>query len=229
MNSTATLTGSHLRTYQTIFQHPVSHNLGWRDVHALLRHIAQVDEEANGNLKVTRHGESLVLPRARTKDVSTADEVLALRHFIERSDAAAPAANLGAANWLVVVDHRESRIYRSTAPEAKPQLIRPHAPEDFFRHAPNSQQISRGKEKPDPNSYFEPVAGVLHGARRILIFGNGTGTANEMDQFVTWVKKHHPELAQRIVGTAVVDEHHLTEPQLLAQAREFFANCGVHD
>lgn len=223
MNSTATLTGSHLRTYQSIFQHPASHNLGWRDVHALLRHIARVEEEPNGNLKVLRHGESLVLHPARTKDVAETEEVLALRRFIERSDAAGPASSEGDANWLVCIDHRECRIYRSTAPGAKPQLIRPHAPEDFFRHAPNSQQISRGKEKPDPNSYFEPVAGVLQGARRILIFGSGTGTASEMDQFAAWLKKHHPALAQRIVGTTVVDEHHLTEPQLLAQARDFFA------
>ncbi len=42
MNSTATLTGSHLRTYKRIFQHPVSHNLEWRDVHTLFRFIGQV-------------------------------------------------------------------------------------------------------------------------------------------------------------------------------------------
>ena len=41
MKTTATtvsnprLTGSHLRTYKTIFQHPISHNLGWHDVHEL--------------------------------------------------------------------------------------------------------------------------------------------------------------------------------------------------
>jgi hypothetical protein len=45
-----------------------------------------------------------------------------------------------------------------------------------------------------------------------------------MDQFVAWLKLHHPELAKRIIGSLVVDEHHLTEGQLLAKAREFYSN-----
>ena len=48
MNSSAALTGSHLRTYTTIFQHPVSHNLEWHDVYALLRQLGHVDETSNG-------------------------------------------------------------------------------------------------------------------------------------------------------------------------------------
>jgi hypothetical protein len=39
MNTPNSLTGSHLRTYERIFQHPISHNLEWRDVHALFREI----------------------------------------------------------------------------------------------------------------------------------------------------------------------------------------------
>jgi len=45
-----------------------------------------------------------------------------------------------------------------------------------------------------------------------------------MDQFVAWLKLHHPKLAKRIIGSLVADEHHLTEGQLLAKAREFYAN-----
>ena len=226
MTLLTTLNGSHLRTYRAIFQHPLTHNLGWHDVLALFRHIARVDQEPNGNLKVTLHGQTLVLHPARTKDVSDADEVLSLRHFLQKSGGDDATLLDGDGNWLVVINHREARIYRSTLPGSVPQLIRPHAPEDFFRHAQNSQQISRGKEKPEPNSYFEPVAGVLFGAKQVLIFGSGTGASNEMDQFMNWTKKHHLALARRIVGGVVVDEDHLTEAQLLAQAREFFMDRG---
>jgi hypothetical protein len=45
-----------------------------------------------------------------------------------------------------------------------------------------------------------------------------------MDQFVAWLKLHHPELAKRIIGSLVVDEPHLIDGQLLAKAREFYAN-----
>jgi len=45
-----------------------------------------------------------------------------------------------------------------------------------------------------------------------------------MEQFMMWVKLHQPELAKRIIGSLVVDEHHLSEDQLLAKARKFYAN-----
>lgn len=44
-----------------------------------------------------------------------------------------------------------------------------------------------------------------------------------MDQFIAWLKSHHTALAKRIIGSLAVDEHHLTEDQLLAKAREFYA------
>lgn len=224
---TPPLTGSHLRTYQAIFQHPISRNLGWHDVHALFRQLGEVNEEANGNFKVTRNGQTLVLHPPRTKDVSEKDEVMSLRHFLERTEAIPPAANDAETHWLLVIDHREARIFRSEMRGTVPQQILPHEPDDYFRHAYNSKDFSRGKEKPDPNSYFEPVAKALHGAGQILVFGTGTGMSSEMDQFIAWTKTHHPEIAQRIIGSLAVDESHLTQDQLLAKAREFYANAST--
>src|SRR5580658_507167 len=154
MNSTPPLTGSHLRTYRTIFQHPISHNLEWRAVRALLEKLGRVDEEPNGNLKVIRNGQALVLHPPRSKEVAEEHELMALRHFLQRSETAAPEMDQKEAQWVVVIDHREARIYRSASSDAVPQQIRPHVPEDFFRHARNSRDFSRGQEKPDPNSFF---------------------------------------------------------------------------
>jgi hypothetical protein len=223
MNPPPELTGAHLRTYQTIFQHPASHNLGWHDVHALLRQLGQIENEPNGNLKVMRNGQVLILPPARTKDVAETEELMALRHFLERSEATPAKTNGDGAHWLVVIDHHEARIFRSRMLGAIPQQILPHEPDDYFRHAHNSRDFSRGKEKPDPNSFFEPVARALNAPGKVLVFGTGTGTGSEMEQFVAWSKLNHPELAARIIGCLVVDEHHLTDAQLLAKARDFYA------
>jgi hypothetical protein len=227
MNSTTLLTGSHLRTYNTIFQHPVSHNLGWRAVHALFRHLGQVEEKPNGNLKVSRNGQVLVLHPPGTRNVVELEELIGVRHFLERSEIAPPASTETEAHWLLVIDHHEARIFRSEMSGAIPQKIVPHAPEDDFRRAPNAKDFSRGQEKPSPSTVFEPVARALQGASQILIFGTGTGKSSEMDQFVAWLKMQHPALAGRIVGALVVDEHHLTEGQLLAKAREFFTNARL--
>ena len=224
---TPPLSGSHLRTYEAIFRHPISRNLGWHDVHALFRQLGEINEEANGNLKVTRNGQTLILHPPRTKDVSEKDEVMSLRHFLERSETIPPETSDAEAHWLLVINHHEARIFRSELRGAVPEQILPHEPDDYFRHAYNSKDFSKGKEKPDPNSFFEPVAKALQGAGQILIFGAGKGMSSEMEQFVAWSKTHHPDIAQRIIGSLTVDESHLTQDQLLAKAREFYANAST--
>lgn len=225
MTSPAPLNGSQLRTYNRIFQHPVSHNLGWHDVYGMFRQLGEVAEEANGNIKVTRNGKFIILHPHRTKDVAETEEVMVLRHFLEDSEAKAPAANGAEAHWLVVIDHREIRLFRSEMSGTVPQQILPHEPDSYFRHAHHSRDFTKGEEKPDPNSYFEPLARALLAASRILVFGTGTGMSSEMDQFIAWLKERHPELAKRVIGALVVDEHHLSAGQLLEKARDFYANA----
>lgn len=227
MNSTQTLNGSHLRAYNAIFQHPISHNLEWRAVRALLKKLGRIEEEPNGHLKVTRNGQTLILRQPHTKDVAEAADVMALRHFLEQSEAAPPATDAKDAHWLLVIDHREARVFRSEIHGAQPENILPHEAKEYFHHARNSAEVSRGKEKPDPNSFFEPVAKAMDGAGQILIFGPGTGEGSEMEQFIAWLKTHRPDMAGRIVGSVAVDEHHLTTDELLAKARDFYANAAL--
>jgi hypothetical protein len=234
MNTIQPLTGPHLRTYNAIFQHPVSHNLGWHDVYAMFRELGLVEEEPNGNLKVTRNGQTIVLHRSRTKDVSNVEEIMSLRHFLERSGAASPESNETEAYWLLVIDHHEARIFRSEMHDSIPQRIWPRQLEDYSRHAHNLKVLPKGMNSPDPKGFFEPVAKALQGDGQILVMGCGAGASNESDQFIAWANAHHPDLAIRIIGMRVVNENHLTEAQLLALAREFYANAtlsadGAHD
>jgi hypothetical protein len=226
MNSSASLTGSHLRTYNTIFQHPVSHNLEWRAVRSLMGKLGDVTEEPNGNLKVVRNGQTLVLHPHHTKDVADVDELMTLRHFLEKSEPSPAGIGASGDQMLLVIDHHEARIFCPETQDA-PQQILPHKPEDFFRHAHNSKDFSRGQDRPDPNTFFEPVANALKAASKVLIFGTGTGMSSEMEQFTAWLKFCHPELSARVVGSLVVDEKHMTDGQLLAKAREFYAGAAA--
>ena len=54
------------------------------------------------------------------------------------------------------------------------------------------------------------------------MFGTGTGSSSAMEQLLLNLKAHHHDLAERVVGSVVVNEQHLTEDQLLAKAREYF-------
>jgi hypothetical protein len=44
-----------------------------------------------------------------------------------------------------------------------------------------------------------------------------------MDDLLADLKEHYPDIAQRSVGTVVVNEQHMSEDQLLAEARTFYA------
>jgi hypothetical protein len=226
MNFTTSLSGSHLRVYERIFQHPISHDLGWHDVLTVLRELGTVEEEPNGNVKAAINGHVQVIRPHKTKDVADTEEVMLLRRFLTEAQTL-PDVAPHAADYLLVIDHREARLFRSELHGAVPEMHLPHEPDDYFRHAHHSRQFTRGQEKPDPNSFFGPIAGALRGARRIVVFGTGTGTSSEMEQFVGWLKTHHAELSKRVAGSLVVDEHHLTEGQLLAKARDFLKKTPV--
>jgi hypothetical protein len=221
------LSGTHLRTFETIFRHPVSHNLAWHDVHALFRHLGEVHEEANGNLKVTLLSQTIVLPPPRKKDISEADEVLKLRHFLAHAlaprTAATPAAQ---AHWLLVINHHAARLFRSTLAGTAAEQILARSAEINTVPATDSKDFSRGGEHPDLKRYFTQLALVLKDAPSLLFFGSGAGNANAMDQFAAWLHVHHADLARRIVSTHIVDEHHLSDAQLLTKARATLALPG---
>jgi hypothetical protein len=169
----------------------------------------------------------LVLHSVSKKDVAEMDELMNLRHFLERSETAAETKGENQIHWLLVIDHHEARIFHVEVSGGIPQKILTGKPE-YFRHAEDSKETSRGQEKPNPNTFFEPIAKTLKATGPILIFGTGTGTSNEAEQFNDWLKIHHRQVSVRVVGCLAVNEHHLSEGQLLAKARDFYATIPLH-
>ena len=220
------LTGSHQNIYDALFRHPIAHNLHWRDVRSMLGALAVVVHEPNGNLKVTRNGVVLVLHSERTKDVAEVEELMQIRHYLQRSSAAMPEPAPDGTHLLVVIDHRQARIYKAELHGSVPQRITPYDPYGFGRNLHYVQDDSNGQRKPERTSFYEAVAKTMQDAVKVLVFGGGTGASSAMDQLVNELKRHHPELAKRVIGALVVNEQHLTQDQLLAKAREFYVHVA---
>ncbi len=218
------LSGPHQKTYERVFQHPMPHNLQWRDVWSMLSAVTSVAavEDDKGNLKVTRNGQTLMLHRPRGKDLADKKELMQVRHFLERSGAPVPPPAKSGTHLLVVIDHRQARIYSTELHGSVPQRIAPYDPFGFGRDLHYNQDDSNGQRKPEQKSFYEAVAKTLRGAEQILMFGTGTGASSAMEQLLLDLKKNHHDLAERVIGSIAVDEHHLTEAQLLAKARELF-------
>jgi len=183
---------------------------------------ATAAEDEKGNLKVTRNGQMLVLHRPRGKDLADKKELMQVRHFLERSGIPVPAPAAAGTHLLVVIDHREARIYSAELHGTVPQKIAPYDPFGFGRDLHYNQDDSNGQRKPERKSFYEAVAKTLRGARQILLFGTGTGSSSAMEHLLEELKHNHRDIAARVIGSITVDEHHLTEAQLLAKARDLF-------
>ncbi len=136
---------------------------------------------------------------------------------------ATPNEREAAPHLLVVIDHKEARVYRTEVHGAVPERLEPYDPHGHGRHLHSANEWTDGKSQPERKSYYEAVAKTLRGAEQVLVFGSGTGKSSAMEQLLADLKAHHPDVAAKVIGSVVVDAHHTTEDQLLARAREFYA------
>ena len=179
-------------------------------------------EEKDGKLKVTRNGHTIVLHRPRGKELADENELMQIRHFLQQSSLPTQLPAVAATHLLVVIDHHEARVYSTEVHGTVPARITPYDPYGFGRSLRYTQDDSNGQRKPELNSFYEAVAKTLQGAQQILVFGTGTGASRAMNQLLMDLAKHHHDVAGRIIGSEVINEHHLTENQLLAMARDRF-------
>ena len=220
------LSGHHEKIYQRLFQHPMPHNLHWREVWSMFEAMADVEtiEDDKGALKVTRNGQTLLLHRPGHQDMVDAKELTRICHFLEQSGGPAPPSATVGTHLLVVIDHREARIYSTELHGSVPQRIAPYDPFGFGRHLHFDHEDANGQRTPERKSFYEAVAKTLRGAQQIVMLGTGKGASSAMEQLLADLKCHHHDLAMRIVGSTAVNEHHLTEDQLLAKARDLFVS-----
>jgi hypothetical protein len=215
--------GTHKSTYDAVFQHPMARNLQWKDVKSMLETLADTTEDNDGVMKFTRNKRTLVLHTPRRKDFSDVESLMKIRHFLAHSEAPIPEPVAEGVHLLVVLDHREARIFKTEMHGSVPQRILAYNANDGHRHLHHVEADSNGQRKPEPKAYYDAIARTLADAQSILIMGSSTGGSSAMEHLAEDLKKHHPALAKRIAGTVVINEQHMSEDQLLAEARTFYA------
>ena len=222
------LKASEQRVYDAVFRQAPARDVDWRDLRSLLSALDVAVEEHKGNGTFALNGQTLVLdpPADKSRSEVEVKELTAIRDFLTRSGVGPQEAAAESTHLLVVIDHRQARVYRAEVHGSVPQRITPYDPEGFGRNLHYVQDRSNGERKPEHKSFYEAVAKTLRGADQMLFFGSGTGTSSAMDHLLAELKEHHADIAKHIVGSVVVDASHLTEDQLLAKAREFYATIA---
>jgi hypothetical protein len=224
---TTIATGSHAATRQAIFQHPMARSLTWQDVRAMLIELADAVDEHGDLLKITRNGQTLILHRPSRKGMDDIRELMKVRHFIELTDDAAATQNPAGVHLLVVLDNRLARIYKIDMEESLPQRIIPYDQNGTGRHLHHGAEVSGSKPNSQDNRFYDAIGRTLKGAGRILIFGNTTGPGSAMDQLLLELRRQAGDQSTRVSGSVVVNARHLTESELLAEARRFYTRMVI--
>lgn len=210
------------RVLDRIFQHPLSHNLSWRDVIELFEAAGEVEHAHNGNLVLKLGTDHLRFETAHDKDLSARD-VMALRHFLNRAGwtpGTTPAKPLSPASAAIaiVIDHAGARIYELPLDNAH------HTPQEthHLQHSIDRKQhdVDREETFPADHRFFDAIAEAVPGDARIVVVSHGKGQSNEGHHLLDCMEKHHRTVHDRIARMIVVDLPHTSVPQQIQLARD---------
>jgi hypothetical protein len=123
---------------------------------------------------------------------------------------------------VLTITKNETRVWatgvdRGTIPTkifAPPEYNSHH-----FRDDPKHQGRGDGPGVP---TYFREIIQAIKGASEILVIGHGHGKASSMLHFIQYLERKELDLAAKIVDAIDTNLIAMTEPQILAMAREWF-------
>jgi hypothetical protein len=214
------------RTIDSIFHHPVPHNLSWADVLYMLRQVGSAEEKADGKFSLQVGGKHLVFHKPHGKHLD-AREIDELRHYLASAGISKDVYGAGAppppapVDVVVVMDHHEAKLYQILlSSDQHPQTVRPYDPHHFLHHLHHRDELrERGQRPAEDLTFYDRIAEALRETGRIILLCHGKGVGNAGDFFTERLKKHHSDIYARVVLQARVDTSAMTEPQILAYAR----------
>ena len=111
------------RTYDQVFQEPMTHKLEWTDVRTMFESLGNVEDQHNGNVTVTMSGRSTVFDSPTNADLTSADQVAKIRHLLKGP---ADSSHGGGSHMLLSINHKEAKIYRTEMKGSTPERVVPH-------------------------------------------------------------------------------------------------------
>src|SRR5579871_1022057 len=103
------------------------------------------------------------------------EEIVYLTQKHEEDRIMANTDDSGAApHLLVVIDHKEAKVYRTEVHGAVPVSFAPYDPYGYKKHLHSAHEWTDGKRQPERKSFYEAIAKTLLEAKQVLLFGSGT-------------------------------------------------------
>jgi hypothetical protein len=227
----------HQRTLEALFSHPLAHGLRGSKVEALFHALgAEVTPVDGRRLQIRLPGgqESwLQLGEGVHHPDLDADAVLRVRHLLEEAGVtpqhpeAEPAGARGdqACRLVIHLDHHRTDVFRLEGNDVAHAELTPHGvwgSGENLSHR-HDRDIA-GQKAPRDVDYLTRIMQAMVGADAVLLLGHGTGESDMRQLLLAHVRRHRPDLLERLVGVETLPMADPSEGQLLAVAREHFGN-----
>lgn len=123
---------------------------------------------------------------------------------------------------VITITEHEARVWATGIDRGTiPQKI--YAPPGLNSHHFRDDPKMKGRgDGPGVPAYYNEIIAAVSGASEILIMGHGHGKASSMLHFVQYLERKHPELAKKVVDAIDTNFVAMTEPEILAVARDWF-------
>jgi hypothetical protein len=222
------------RTLDAIFHHPVPHNLSWMDTLHLLTHLGSAEEKADGKYSLTIGGQHLIFHKPHSKHLDSR-QITDLRHYLasagispQNPHGMGPATESNNADVVVSIDHHGAKLYRIDLPSTQGgETVKPYDPHHFLHHLHHREELrERGQRAPEDLTFYDRIAEALRDANRIVLLSHGKGESDAAQILAERLEKQHPNVYARIVRRADVNTSAMTEPEIIAYARQALATDG---
>ena len=131
---------------------------------------------------------------------------------------------------VAVITFGETDIYATDAPPgAQPERVVAADPHGRFHKVHHKAGNPSGTYEDDSPAYWEAVTDELAPAGQILVFGHGNGKANASHHWITYIERHHRDVAAKVVADVRIDIDHLDEEQVLRLAQIYFGEAPERD
>jgi hypothetical protein len=214
---TTNLRHNHEVLLQTLLTGKLPRNLPWDEVIELVGKVGEVQPHGGDEFVFVVGSERAFFkrPHGHNLDVEAVSRLRKFLHASERNASPNKAAKPG--RMVVVIDHHGARLYQDlggSRPENE-STVKPDDPHGFHHHLIHRKEAHyQGERVPEESSFYEEVAQKLVPAEQIILIGHGTGKSSAVEYLAEYLKKHHPTIAARVVGTEIVDLSALTDPEI---------------
>jgi hypothetical protein len=133
-------------------------------------------------------------------------------------------------NVVAVISYRDTLIYATDADVGmRPARAIAPDPHGRFHKVHHKAGNPSGTYEDDSPAYWAEITTELVPAGAILVLGDGKGKANASHRWITYVEKHHPDVAAKLVADVRVDTDHLDARQVLRLAQTYFGEAQERD